>query len=83
MPNVRLKVIPESETKNRAVLVKDPKDTTPFFRGEGGSKGMTDLVCGSCGHKLARRIQSSTQVQTVVLKCPICNAFNDTGMPTN
>jgi len=73
-----MKVIPEPPRGKRAVLVAPRPD--PSFRFYQGGADV-DLLCGSCGRALATGLQSSTHLQTVVLKCPGCGAFNDSGLP--
>jgi hypothetical protein len=80
MPSVRMKVIPEPARGKRAVLVA-PRTDAAFRFYRGGAD--VDLLCGDCGRELANGLQSSTHLQTVVLKCPTCGAFNDSGLPAS
>jgi hypothetical protein len=78
MPSVRMKVIPQPVRGKRAVLVAPRTDASyRFYRGGAD----VDLLCGDCGRELATGLQSSTHLQTVVLKCPSCGAYNDSGLP--
>ena len=78
MPVVRMKVIPEPPRGKRAVLVA-PTAAASYRFYRGGAD--VDLLCGHCDRELANGLQSSTHLQTVVLKCPACGAFNDSGLP--
>jgi hypothetical protein len=76
MPTVRMKVIPDPSRRKRSVLVAPTPDPAyRFYRGGGD----VDLVCGHCGRELVTGLQSEGQLQGVVLKCPGCSAFNDSG----
>ncbi len=79
---VRCRVIAEPAPNTRAVFETDRDEPSfTFFQGVG--KGSTDLLCGGCGRTLVARLQSSTQLQQAVMKCPRCGSFNDSGVPTN
>jgi len=73
MPKKKLRVIPQPPDGTRAVLSRSDGDATPFYVG----KGSYDLVCGSCGHKLAKSLLAD-QVRGTVFRCSMCGAFNDT-----
>jgi hypothetical protein len=76
MPTVRMKVIPEPSRRSRSVLEAPSADPSyRFFRGGND----VDLACGQCGRELVTGLQSATHLQSVVLKCPACGAFNDSG----
>jgi hypothetical protein len=78
MPTVRMKVIPEPPRGRRSVIVAPRNDASyRFYRG--GCD--VNLVCGQCGRELVSGLQDSGQLQSVVLKCPGCGAFNDSGLP--
>ena len=80
MPSVRMKVIPEPARGKRSVLVAPRKDASyRFYRG--GCD--VDLVCGQCGRELVTGLQDAMQLQSVVLACPDCGAFNDSGLPSS
>jgi hypothetical protein len=69
-------VIPEPARGKRSVLVAPSTDPGyRFFRGGND----VDLACGECGRELVTGLQSETHLQGVVLKCPACGAFNDSG----
>lgn len=65
-----LSVIPEEETKNKAVLVREDKET-PFIEG----KSDDNYLCGVCNNLLCKNI-SRGQIINLVFKCPNCGAFN-------
>jgi hypothetical protein len=78
MPAVRMKVIPEPARGKRSVLVASSDDVSyRFYRGGND----VDLVCGACGRELVTGLQDAGQLQSVVLECPGCGAFNDSGLP--
>jgi hypothetical protein len=78
MPRVPMKTIPEPARGKRSVLVAPSTDASyRFYRG--GSD--VDLVCGQCGRELVTGLQDAMQLQSVVLACPGCGAFNDSGLP--
>jgi len=73
---VRMKVIPEPARGKRSVLVARSTDLSwRFYRGGND----VDLVCGQCGRELVTGLQEASQLQSVVLVCPGCGAFNDSG----
>jgi hypothetical protein len=76
MPSVRMKVIPEPARGKRSVLEASSLD--PSYRFFHGGNDV-DLLCGQCGRELVTGLQSATHLQSVVLKCPDCGAFNDSG----
>jgi hypothetical protein len=78
MPAVRMKVIPEPSRKKRSVMIASSTDASyRFYRGGAD----VDLLCGQCGRELVTGLQDALQLQSVVLKCPGCGAFNDSGLP--
>jgi hypothetical protein len=78
MPTVRMKVIPEPARGKRSVMVAPRSDASyRFYRG--GSD--VDLLCGQCDRELVNGLQDAIQLQSVVIKCPGCGAFNDSGLP--
>lgn len=91
MPKIKLRPIPEPAEGTRSVLVADRAniegslENFRFLRGAPGDRGNVDLVCGApkCSQKLAAHLKSSVQAQNVVMQCPKCGTFNDTGVPTN
>jgi predicted RNA-binding Zn-ribbon protein involved in translation (DUF1610 family) len=78
MPTIRMKVIPEPSRKKRSVIVA-PRGDALFRFYRGGND--VDLVCGQCGRELVTGLQDAGQLQSVVLQCPGCGAFNDSGLP--
>ena len=70
MAQRKLKVIPETETKNRSVT---------DYRGEGTiamqSEGNSDLLCGQCGAVLVKG--AGAQIHGIVFRCNGCGAYND------
>jgi predicted RNA-binding Zn-ribbon protein involved in translation (DUF1610 family) len=56
--------------------------TDPSYRFYRGGNDV-DLLCGQCGRELVAGLQSATHLQSVVLKCPGCGAFNDSGLPAS
>ena len=78
MPTVRMKVIAEPARGKRSVIVAPSTDASyRFYRG--GCD--VDLLCGQCGRELVVGLQDAMQLQSVVLRCPGCGAFNDSGLP--
>lgn len=76
MPTVRMKVIPEPSRRKRSMLVAPTADPAYRFYKGGGD---VNLACGQCGRELVTGLQSEGHLQSVVLKCPGCGAFNDSG----
>jgi len=72
MPRITLAVI--AATDGYTVLQKRPGDVSPY-QGRGGD---LDLLCGECHHMLAEHVHP-TGIHGIVLRCPICEAFNLTG----
>ena len=69
---IRLMVIPEPEPNTRSVLIYTG-DGTVMIQGAGN----ITMECGQCGVPLIQGVNVS-QVQSMVLKCPNCGAFNET-----
>ncbi len=78
MPTIRMKVIPEPSRKKRSVMVA-PRDDASFRFYRGGND--VHLACGQCGRELVNGLQDAGQLQSVVLRCPGCGAYNDSGLP--
>jgi hypothetical protein len=71
-----MKVIPAPSRSKRSVLEAPTSDPGyRFYRGGGD----VNLLCGQCGRELVAGLQSEGHLQSVVLKCPECGAFNDSG----
>jgi hypothetical protein len=75
MPRITLPVI--TATDGHTVLEKAPGEINPY-QGRGGD---IDLLCGNCHHMLAEHVHP-TGITGVVIRCPICEAFNLTGTPS-
>jgi DNA-directed RNA polymerase subunit RPC12/RpoP len=71
-----LQVIPEPEAGTRSVFITD--NTDPDFIFVQGSLEDIEYTCGNCGRVLMRGVAPG-QVINVVLRCPRCGQFNDTG----
>lgn len=71
MPRIVLQTI--TSTDGYTVLKKPPGDIRPYQ-----GRGDIELLCGSCHQMLA---EHSSLTETIVLCCPICNAFNLTAAP--
>ncbi len=72
MPRITLPVI--ATPNGYTVLAKAPGDVSPY-QGRGGD---IDMLCGECHHALAEHTDAHG-ISGVVLRCPICGAFNLTG----
>lgn len=74
-----MKVIPEPARGKRSVLVASRPDDPTYRFYQGGND--VSLLCGQCGRELVTGLQDAMQLQSVVLRCPGCGAFNDSGLP--
>ncbi len=72
--DLKLKVISKPEDGTRTILVRQPRedDFPSIVRGN----GEINMLCGYCRTVLAEGINEG-QVSNVVLKCPICNNYNN------
>ena len=76
MTTHRMKVIAEPSRMRRSVLeAPTPDPEYRFFRGGGD----VSLCCGQCGRELVSGLQDAAHLRSVVLACPACGAFNDSG----
>jgi predicted RNA-binding Zn-ribbon protein involved in translation (DUF1610 family) len=69
---IRLAVIPEPEQGTRSVIIYTGEGTVVMRGG-----GNVIMECGSCGARLVDGLKTA-QLQGIVLKCPQCQAFNET-----
>lgn len=80
MVDVAMFVIPEPGPGERTVLTRGQLtgtafvDQGPYFVGE----EEVNYVCGECSLALAAGLSSTGQLETLVLRCPRCGAFNET-----
>ena len=77
-PQHKLRVIDKPEEGTRSVLQQAAGAEGPFMIGSKG-RGSMDYVCGSCGYVLLEEMGYRQSVVNVVLVCPSCGAYNDTG----
>lgn len=75
----QLRVIPEPKPGTRSVIISASTDPDFVFM-QGALEGI-EFGCGNCGRILMRGVAPG-QVVNVVLKCPSCGHFNDTGPGT-
>lgn len=75
--HMNLRVIPESQTGTRGVLVRSNPDTGVM---RGTRTDVPDMVCGACGAALTSGVPI-TRISGVVFKC-YCGAFNDATIPS-
>ena len=76
-----LPVIPKADEGTRSVLhLGKDVDPGPVIRFDGGPKGF-DYSCGACGFVLINGAPPGGMqgIRDVVLLCPSCGAYNDTG----
>ena len=68
-------------TERMARLIDEPAEGTrtiitpakpPAFTGS----GKLSILCGRCGMVLVKNIEEG-QISSIVVKCPVCSAFND------
>lgn len=72
----RLRVLTPDEAKGMGVLKLDEQSAhQPVVNSPGGT---VRLACGECGFVVAV-LEKRSQVVNVVLVCPSCGAYNDTG----
>jgi len=70
--HLRMMVIPEPKPNTRSVLVYMGEGTIAM-RGDGN----VVMECGNCGAPLVDGVPTGN-IQNIVLKCPQCEAFNET-----
>jgi hypothetical protein len=79
--SARLKVIPKPLSGTRAVLTNN--NATPgFLFFAGNNTNAPDFLCGSCGRVLARGTPRSA-MGNLIVHCPSCDAYNDSGVAPN
>lgn len=71
-----LRIIPEPKEGTRTVFNAASADSDFVFV-EGALEGI-EYACGNCGRTLMRGVARG-QISNVVLCCPTCGQFNDTG----
>ena len=71
----KLRVIRKPVEGTRTILVKE-KNENSFARAFKG-KGDLNLLCGYCESVLCEGINIG-QIRGIVIKCPVCNNYNDT-----
>ncbi len=69
---IRMMVIPEPASNTRFVL-RSANPELVAIRGQGNVR----MICGNCGHPLAEKVKV-VQLQSVVLYCHNCGAYNET-----
>lgn len=70
---IKLKVVTDAD--RWPVLTKERAgDLSPFMSGKGD--GGVDLLCGNCDHLLVDHIYPADKIAGIVLRCPVCEAYN-------
>ena len=70
-----LELIPEQQARGRSILTKASISGKVFFSGD--DLRDPNWVCGQCGEILAEHVPQAA-LGGGVIKCPICDALNDT-----
>jgi hypothetical protein len=77
-PTKTLRVIPEPAKATRSVLHFGEEISGPCITGSGGPRSV-DYACGTCGRILVEGWAPTQSIVNVVLVCPGCGSYNDTG----
>jgi DNA-directed RNA polymerase subunit RPC12/RpoP len=77
-PTKMLRVIPEPAAGTRSVLKFAEEISGACITGAGGARSV-DYACGTCGRILIEAWAPSQSIVNIVLVCPGCGSYNDTG----